>query len=241
MKCSSKFIAIILLLIPFLNIAQENLEIDYKVKIVVDLDTLKGPEDFKQVFSNAIDKSELLTFKLKINNKENKTIFNKLKMLDPSFTKLDDLVINQIIQIEGNYYTYQNDIIHSYNLLGTDFNVQINNIISWKITKEIKKINDYECLKAIGSVKYGKLKGKTITAWFSKMIPLPYGPKIYNSLPGLVLEVHEPNAIIYAENIKILEKPIKIDIPSKDELISAEDAEKKTQKLDEKAEQFLRQ
>ena len=149
MKCSSKFIAIILLLIPFLNIAQENLEIDYKVKIVVDLDTLKGPEDFKQVFSNAIDKSELLTFKLKINNKENKTIFNKLKMLDPSFTKLDDLVINQIIQIEGNYYTYQNDIIHSYNLLGTDFNVQINNIISWEITKEIKKINNYECLFVI--------------------------------------------------------------------------------------------
>ncbi|WP_170234660.1 GLPGLI family protein [Chryseobacterium hagamense] len=57
---------------------------------------------------------------------------------------------------------------------------------SWEILKETKKINHYICQKA--QLKY---KGRKWTAWFTKEIPLNFGPYIFEGLPGPILYMED--------------------------------------------------
>ncbi len=64
----------------------------------------------------------------------------------------------------------------------------------WKITNETKKIDGLNCVKATGIRNVKNSKGEFshhITAWFCPQIPYPFGPLIYNGLPGLIIEVQE--------------------------------------------------
>ena len=63
----------------------------------------------------------------------------------------------------------------------------------WKILKETKKIMGYTCLKAIGKLEqYNYIlkenKTLTVTVWFTREIPVSFGPSGFDGLPGLVLE-----------------------------------------------------
>lgn len=56
----------------------------------------------------------------------------------------------------------------------------------WKITEEVKKIYDVNCQKA--SLNY---KGRKWEAWFAKDVPFQEGPYIFNSLPGLIVDMRD--------------------------------------------------
>ena len=65
----------------------------------------------------------------------------------------------------------------------------------WKITTQTKKIMGYTCYKAIGDTviynakfRNNKKEKKIPIAWFTYDIPIPFGPKGLDHLPGLVLE-----------------------------------------------------
>ncbi|MBJ6369058.1 GLPGLI family protein [Snuella sedimenti] len=66
---------------------------------------------------------------------------------------------------------------------------------AWKITEESKRIDNYLCQKAISEKKYktrmGAIDTLYLTAWFATDLPIPLGPKDYQGLPGLILELHE--------------------------------------------------
>lgn len=92
-------------------------------------------------------------------------------------------------------------------------------IYNWKITTETKNIDSYLCYKAscfkslIG--RDGKEKSIQITAWFAPSLPYSFGPKDYNGLPGLILELIENKSIYYASNISIFNDiEIKIQFPT---------------------------
>ena len=63
----------------------------------------------------------------------------------------------------------------------------------WSVTEEERYIGQYACKKATAVVDFYD-KGRErqiyyeIEAWFTPEIPLPYGPKGMDGLPGLVLE-----------------------------------------------------
>lgn len=82
--------------------------------------------------------------------------------------------------------------------------------IEWKITNESKKINGFNCTKAVASK-----KDYMINVWFTEDIPVSSGPSIYFGLPGLVIMSEdffwttEIESISYNNNID-LEKEINI-------------------------------
>lgn len=59
-------------------------------------------------------------------------------------------------------------------------------IIKWEILTSIKKINGFNCQKAICN-----FKGRNYEAWFTTEIPFSYGPWKFNGLPGLILDVSD--------------------------------------------------
>ncbi|REE27810.1 GLPGLI family protein [Winogradskyella pacifica] len=82
---------------------------------------------------------------------------------------------------------------------------------AWKITKESIIIGEYNCLKAILLNDEGE--EMNIFAWFTTQIPLGYGPKNFNSLPGLILRLNSGKAVYNATKIKLLNKNILLKKP----------------------------
>jgi GLPGLI family protein len=59
-----------------------------------------------------------------------------------------------------------------------------------------------------------KGKNVTIITWFAPSLPYGYGPKDYNNLPGLILELTEKETTYYASKINITNgTETKIDFP----------------------------
>ena len=56
--------------------------------------------------------------------------------------------------------------------------------IEWKLEKEEKKIKGVRCLKA--TCRFG---GRDWTAWYAPEYAMPYGPYLFNGLPGLIMQV----------------------------------------------------
>jgi len=78
--------------------------------------------------------------------------------------------------------------------------------LNWKFFSKTKKIGQYNCYKATTSIviegRWNK-SVKPITAWFTTEIPVSFGPKNYNGLPGLVLELYEGKLLYKATKIEL--------------------------------------
>lgn len=78
----------------------------------------------------------------------------------------------------------------------------------WKITQETKMISGYKCFKAVSTIEeYDYLKKSKIIlkpeVWFTPEIPVPFGPKGFDGLPGLILEAtNNGKTFIYASKIQ---------------------------------------
>lgn len=57
----------------------------------------------------------------------------------------------------------------------------------WTITKESKVIDGYTCYLAT----INKLGDKKIKAWYAPKIPISHGPRGFNGLPGLIMEIED--------------------------------------------------
>ncbi|WP_299522427.1 GLPGLI family protein [uncultured Lutibacter sp.] len=91
--------------------------------------------------------------------------------------------------------------------------------IEWKITQESKQIGDYTCFKAIKKDSIATNK-KTI-AWFTPQIPISLGPREFNGLPGLILDVNYSELRFKATKIEINQKNMgKIKKPTKGKKIT---------------------
>ena len=66
------------------------------------------------------------------------------------------------------------------------YTIPINEKLNWKITKERKVLQTYNCQKA--TTEYG---GRVWEAWFTNEIPTQDGPYIFHGLPGLIVEIHD--------------------------------------------------
>ena len=68
----------------------------------------------------------------------------------------------------------------------------------WKITNKTKKIGNFLCYKATTN-----FRGRKYTAWFTKQVPVSFGPWKFNGLPGLILEITDSKGIVTIVATKI--------------------------------------
>lgn len=88
---------------------------------------------------------------------------------------------------EYYFYTKPHHFLTTTRLLATDYIFDHPYPeISWKIGKETKKVDRFNCTKATGV-----FAGRKYTVWFTKELPYPFGPWKLQGLPGLILEAED--------------------------------------------------
>lgn len=170
----------------------------------------------KSVFKNQSNAYYILTFN------KNHSIFEQQKPL-----KEEKKTLNFAERKMGKGAFFSNklakQIINKKIYIDEEFLIEIP-AFQWKLSQEHKKIGDYTCYKAT-TIKYvegrnGKMVRK-VTAWYSPEIPYNFGPKDYNGLPGLILELEEDNLTIIATKIALFpDKKIEIEKPEKGKKIT---------------------
>ncbi len=106
----------------------------------------------------------------------------------------------------------------------------------WKMSTETKNIGQYTCYKAThteevvrkkisivnGETKEDSIKEtKVTTAWYTLQVPISNGPKNYQGLPGLILEINDgKNLIVCTEIVLNPSETIKIKEPEKGKAVN---------------------
>jgi GLPGLI family protein len=197
--------------------------------------------DYGVIFDTSNEKDDQLKNSLffKIISDSQNDIQFELKFNDSlsSFKAKDNLSLNNRnkvkmasgLVVEGEYFRNinSNQIINkAYGL-----NHSIDNDLEWTILKESKIIDSIFCYKAISEKKIENSKGVfkyPITAWFAPSIPNQFGPSLYGGLPGLIVELHERNFVIFLDKITFNSDKKVDEMPSKNVL--TEDEYKKKMK-----------
>lgn len=110
------------------------------------------------------------------------------------------------------YYNTEDNALLKQLTIGGDTFLITQNAKKWKLLNTSKKIGKYNCYKA--TFLNNNNKETKVTAWYTLDIPLAYGPKDYNGLPGIILELYEGKFFFKASKIelsnkdKIIEKPV---------------------------------
>jgi GLPGLI family protein len=156
--------------------------------------------------------------------------FNKAESSFDEIKKMNIENESSISYTLGKMYGDTNGIYYSNKISGKVYHekefegdlllIEYQKIKDWKLTQEQKKIGNYNCYKATKNDSYIGSSGNKIIfeviAWYTPEIPFSFGPTKYNGLPGLILEVKNHQAIIYASKIVLSnQKEIEINKPNK--------------------------
>jgi len=138
----------------------------------------------KESFSEEVKINKTTTVNKKIKNKEGISRANIIgrNNLEPQY----------FYNNKDNFYFREN---FSDNILIVKENIFLWN---WKIHNEKKKIGNFTCSKA--SIHF---RGREYITWFTKEIPVPYGPWKFKGLPGLILEVYDVDNVFHITTKKI--------------------------------------
>lgn len=191
--------------------------IEYRVILEISNNKSKNVTTAKMI-DEIEKKSNNLNFLLKISD-DNKTSFCLEEKLKTGINEGEEL-IKKLALLRICPYGYFYDFTNFNSILEATDGTLIKNEISksnWQLINETKMIDKFLCFKAISTKtiinRNGEKKNIEIIAWYSPSIPLPYGPKDYFGLPGLILEIQERNFTLVASSITFSDKKVKIDIP----------------------------
>ena len=145
-----------------------------------------------------------------------KSKFTQLKSGDSNTVKnLDELEITVISESDDrpiNFISRNSKMLLSYVPLFKKIYLTQEKIpkINWSIKNEFKALNNIQCQKA-----EGYFRGRTYIVWFTKDIPVSFGPWKLQGLPGLILEARDEKMEIFfkAKRIK-LGSSFMIDFPN---------------------------
>ena len=197
----------------------------------------------QEALKEASEKSYLLTFN------KSECIYEQEQQLEKPKAASGEMQISvSISSSEGRKYINAKNKTSSIEdaILGKEF-IIVENIEKpdWKLVDETKKIGDYTCFKAKLTIpvsdkqkkeyeeflkkeeiksslfKMEEPKEKIITAWYTPEIPASFGPNNYWGLPGLILEINEPETIILCSKVVLNTKEkATIKIPNKGQKVS---------------------
>ena len=221
----TKIILTILLIILSFNLVCQTKnysgEVIYEAETVYeDIDNLKikgFSKKQRRDFIALLKNQNKLKYKLLFSKEE--SIFKEIKKLELSENKFN---LVRISVGEGIFYVSKNTL-HQKEFSGKLFLINVPQF-KWKLTQESKKIGNYICYKATTSIEISTSRGKSIRkiiAWYTLQIPFNYGPKEYNGLPGLILELQQDKLLLKALKINLFSKK-KLDIkkPTKGERVT---------------------
>lgn len=197
------------MLLNLYSFAQETVKLNviYEFSYVRDLDKKQMPYKDSMVLSLGKNSSRYSSVKL-FNDNDKKAVearrLEQEKMANFPSESIMTVMGGPMLTI-GKYGALINEEIHKNfkeKLLYIDEKLGIKTYhaetglpaINWSVLPDTKKIDNYNCQKAIGS--FG---GRIYEAWFATEIPYSDGPWKLCGLPGLILEARDTaNEITFA-------------------------------------------
>lgn len=223
MKSDKKLILFLIIFCNFFNIyAQTQGKIEYVISLNRPTDSQLqklNPEHKNtvlKILNNSIDVNAILLFS------ENKSIYKLEDVLDNEANNEHSITQSRAGGKDIYYYDISKaERIIQKNFIGDLFLIPEKPIV-WKITQEIKKIGNYSCFKAIDI--NSKNKKQKPVAWFTLDIPIGYGPKNFNGLPGLILELKTSAVTFKAAKIELNSKEkVIVNKPEKGKIVTKEE------------------
>jgi GLPGLI family protein len=104
-----------------------------------------------------------------------------------------------------------------------EFVVKEERKINWTLVDSTKTIANFKCYYAFAVIKKekrGSTKDLKIEAWYTPEIPISIGPKGYNQLPGLIIQLTENKTVFIAEKLEVMKKRKKIELPTSGKIIN---------------------
>jgi len=202
----------------------------YVVKRSFNYDSLVTNTNNKQKIINQYKKIDDYinnqTFKLRFKKGISHFILEDKLDVDNSTSKLK--FVNSMFP--ENYYSFSSKknwtVQKGHNKNGYLVETNINNQkIDLHNSNYDEVINGFACSKAtVSFIKEGKEKEKyQYYVWYMKEVSIPFGPLIYNNMPGLIVRVLEADGtIIELKNFKLVRQK-EIIMPNDLEFISEED------------------
>lgn len=207
-----------------------NGNVKYKVKFDESPKTSKNVE-VNKINSQIEEKTKEFDFILMFSSEKKSSFINEEK-LDDTLDE-NNKFVTKLALLKICPYSYFYDFDKNILLLETREHTLIEmkyEKLNWTITDESKLIDKYLCYKAYTTKiiinKNREQKEIAITAWFAPSIPFSFGPKDYNGLPGLILELQERNFTFYATTINLSDKKKIINLPKR-KTITYEEYERK--------------
>jgi GLPGLI family protein len=209
---------VLLILITSFKMNSQTIKITYEERANIEnqLKNEKDPEIRKMV---AQDLSTPIIYNLII-SKDQSIYFkqaNNAKKKNADIDNKGDKTI-ELGNINGGLYKNYTEktYLNESNIFGKEFLIKdkIEQNI-WKITKETKKIGEYNCKKATTII-----NGKAIEAWFTDKISISNGPSNFGGLPGLILELKAEMKTYVAIKIEQLQTTYTFVKPSKGKIVT---------------------
>ena len=244
MKKNKKFIFLLLFFFNLSISCQEVFEAKYSINFKsINYDSILKNNKKLNNYNNDFYRDLLLKEEQKLKNISKKTNLSLIFDKDESVFLMEEmLAVNKInglkifrirIGLYGSYYNDRKTTLESKNSYGQDFIVSIPKF-KWNITSITKKIGQYNCFKATTFKKIENSKGKQemlVEAWFAPELPYNFGPKEFNGLPGLIIELKEGNNLTF-RLIKLIKiKNRKIKKPTKGKKITLEEFKALSKKM----------
>ncbi|MCU0350454.1 MAG: GLPGLI family protein [Flavobacterium sp.] len=220
-----KIFITVLFLTTSLCFSQENYSIIYNTYptygSIEDEEVIKNSK-VNYIYKGLDQAIKITEFQLDINRSESFFYFkdklyedDKIKRLAKTFCGSSDFYINteKNLKIKINYFAEKKYFINDTTRY------------DWTIYNESKIIDNKICYKATTINKTlinDTIKEKEIVAWFYPEIPISFGPKGYDGLPGLIMELQDDkvtfvvNQILKDSKIKISKQDYKTIISEKE-------------------------
>lgn len=192
--------------------------------------------DIDPIFAGLDDFAKQYQFTVEFNNKKSYCYSKQKDDLElDSENKLLLFLRKKMLGIDNQYYYSKNNLYESIELSANMYLVVEDSINSkWKLTNESKIIGKYQCYKAIKFIKRKNSSKKfKLEAWYTTSISLPYGPKWFVGLPGLVISAKRGDFVYQLKKLTLNpKKKLKpIIIPKNYKIISKEDFDKLNENL----------
>lgn len=239
-----KLVVLIILFFYIVNCTSQNKDIygtvyyKYRPNENGVLNSNKSKQDVKGLFKGLNEFTADVIFKMEFFNKT--SIFTVGDGMDNDLDIKGGAIANKLIS-KGSYYCDLEKDIQLRKVGGEEFLIKTQpSKIKWVLTQETKYINSFKCYKAITSVTNKNFSGEhifEIIAWYTLEIPVQFGPKQFNSLPGLILELKDTHNTFFAEKIELYPKEKIIIKLFKGKIISEE---KYNEKIEENLRGFLK-
>ena len=179
--------------------------VQYNVTFIEDKELDGG--NLGNYIKDAKANSKYLTYSLDFN--ANEMVFYKTQNLT-SDDNGDTSFAEAFSGVSGKYFKKKNSNI----LLNEIDNKHLDHILvskemnlKWNLLNETKIIDNYLCYKATSIIIITNGVGvfkRNLIAWYCPKIPVPFGPKGYGGLPGLVLEFQDRNVLFGAKKISLI-------------------------------------